>query len=207
MGPSCMRSVLDRNVVMWHVTVLSGENQITGSKTYSSVTKPTTNPTWDWAQVSAFTAHQPTDQPINQPTTWGMALPTQCCKLTVTHMTDICQNRASCTSHLSERRHPSRHPWGAQPPCHQCLCCGWEWPCEHQADSPDLALGHAMSASISHCSAGSSGTAMSVMSTLHVQLDQFSQYSNYATGQIIWDLIPGSGKTFCPFPNCPDWLW
>jgi len=46
------------------------------------------------------------------------------------------------------------------------------------------------------------------MSTLHVvQLDQYSQYSNHATRQMIWDLVPGSGKKFCPFPNCPDWFW
>jgi len=58
--PSYMQSVVDRNVVMWLMTVLWGENQITGRKTCPSVTKSTTNPTWDWAQVSAFT-EQPTN--------------------------------------------------------------------------------------------------------------------------------------------------
>jgi len=53
--PSYMQSVVDRNVVMRHMTVPSGENQITGRKTCPSVTKSTTNLTWDCAQVSAFT--------------------------------------------------------------------------------------------------------------------------------------------------------
>jgi len=55
---SYMRSVIDQNVVTRHMTVLSRENQITGWKTCPSVTKSTTNPTWGWAQVSAFTEQQ-----------------------------------------------------------------------------------------------------------------------------------------------------
>ena len=47
--PSYMQSVVDQNVVMQHMTVISGENQITGRKTCPIVTKSTTNPTWDWA--------------------------------------------------------------------------------------------------------------------------------------------------------------
>ena len=100
-----------------------------------------------------------------------------------------CQNRASCTSHLSERRHPSRHPWGPQSPRHQCLCCGWEWPYEHQVDSPDLVLGHAMSASISHCSAGSSGTAVSFWYQHYMLCSWTNTVSTVTTPQDKWSGI------------------
>lgn len=156
---------------------------------------------WDWAQVFAFT-----NQPL---TTWAMALPTPCCELTVTHtsITNVSiglhalspfrkmsslNTSTRCTAPMS----PTFMLWlrvTLRTPGRQSRLGSWSRNvCFH------LSLDRWIFWYWNEF----------VMSTLFVvKLGQFSQYSNYATGQMTWDLVPGSDKRFCHFPNCPDWLW